>query len=462
MNPSRTPLLAAAALPAVLLAVAYAAPQRQTASPTPQAATLPTAETDRSPTDVALSPDGRLALTANRTSGTVSLVDLSAKKVVSETRVGDEPFAVAFAAGGKRAVVTNTGGDTLTLLDVTPAGGRLTATVAVGDEPRGVALAKDGRTAYVALGGEDSVAVVNLTARKVAKRWKAGLEPWHVALTPDGARLVVGNTRDRNVAVLETATGAEAHTVRALCRNLRQIAVSPDGKWAYLPGITERGMPATKDNIDRGWVVGNRLLRVPLTEGGPREAITLDTQGNAVGDVEGTALSPDGATLALAAGGTHELLLLRGAGKLPFESYGGPGDHIAPELLRDARRFQRVPLGGRPVGARFTADGRSVVVANYLGNSVQVVDAATGTLSATIPLGGPKQPSIASPRRALVQPVVLLRFLPHRGTHERRELRHVQRRVVRQAEEDAEPARRREDRAVHLARPAEGPGPIGA
>ena len=46
----------------------------------------PQAEPDRSPGDLALSPDGKYALVANRTSHSVSLVDLAAGKVVSIVR----------------------------------------------------------------------------------------------------------------------------------------------------------------------------------------------------------------------------------------------------------------------------------------------------------------------------------------------------------------------------------------
>ena len=67
------------------------------------------------------------------------------------------------------------------------------------------------------------------------------------------------------------------HTVVKLRgHNVRHLAMSPDGDWAYVPHCRSAGRPATKENIDRGWIVGNRLSRVPLKEEGPREAISLD------------------------------------------------------------------------------------------------------------------------------------------------------------------------------------------
>ena len=72
--------------------------------------------------------------------------------------------------------------------------------------------------------------------------------------------------------------------------------------------------------------------------------------------------------------GTHELLAYRLAG-LPFQSTGGPGDHID----RDAGRRSRAVLSraARAAGRwryALSRDGRRALVANYLLNSVQVVD----------------------------------------------------------------------------------------
>jgi YVTN family beta-propeller protein len=377
-------------VPVALFTAAAAAPRG--AAPAPAVPALNAV--DRSPTDLALSADGNWAVTANRTADTASLVDLRTGKRVGEVSAGDGPFAVALTPGGTRAVVTGHEGNTLAVLALGP--GRLAPerTIPVGDGPRGVCVSPDGKRAYVALSGEDAVAVVDLEKGTVIRRADVPAEPWHVALTPDSKRLIVGCSKARTVALLDAATLAPIRTVRTFSRNLRHLAVSGDGAWAYVPGIAERGMGVSQTNIDRGWIIGNRLNRVPLGEaGGPREAITLDVQGNAVGDVDGCAISPDGRMVALAAGGTHELLLL--SGELPFVSYGGPGDHIDTALGDDRQRFRRIRLGGRPIAARWTPDGKRIAVANYLLNTVQIVDAATGTVSATIPLGGPETPSLA-------------------------------------------------------------------
>lgn len=348
---------------------------------------------NRSPSDLALLPGGTRALTTNTGANSVSLVDLESGRVLDERPVGHSPFCVAVGISGRSAVVTNRDSNSISLLQVTPSGLKSEAEIPVGDEPRGVALSSDGATAYVALAGESSVAFVNLETRRVEARLPVGDEPWHVALAADGKTLAVGCARGQCLEVIDPRARRIRYTVKLRGHNVRHVAVTPDSAFAYVPNIAERGRPATRENIDLGWVVGNRLSRVSLTEEGPREAIALDPRGLAVGDADGVAVSPDGKMLAVTCAGTHELLLLREP--LPFVAFGGPGDHIDPELLHDSVRFRRVRLGGRPLGVTFAPDGRTAIVANSLGNSLQVVDVSLASLLRSVPLGGEAAPSLA-------------------------------------------------------------------
>jgi cytochrome c peroxidase len=135
------------------------------------------------------------------------------------------------------------------------------------------------------------------------------------------------------------------------------------------------------------------------TQGAPRESRALDPRGRAVGDPYGLAISLDGRWLSISAAGSAELLLYQLP--LPFVAYGGPGDLIEPELLREDGRFRRVALGGRPMGIRFTPDSRQVVVANHGLDALQVVDVAEGRLAGAVALGGPAAPDAARRGEAL-------------------------------------------------------------
>jgi YVTN family beta-propeller protein len=347
------------------------------------------AEPDRSPGDLALSPDGRWVLSANRSSASVSLVDLAGGKVAAEIAVGRHPFGIDWR--GATAVVANWRDDSVTLLEVDPPKLSVAATIPVGNEPRGVVLSEGGGRAYVVLSGDNAVEVIDLKARKTLSRIPVGSEPWYAVMAPDGSRLAVGNALSGDVSIIDSAALKVVATIPMKGRNLRHLAASPDGAWAYVAHITDRGASTTLQNIERGLVLDNRVGRVPFA-GGDREAMGLDTKGFGSGDPEGVAISPDGTRLALTLGGTRDLLLM----PLPLPFKAEPGEFLPDEVLKNKSRYRRVSgLRGRPLGCAFTPDGKSIVVANALGNEIQVVDWDLGDIVRTVPLGGPKEPSPA-------------------------------------------------------------------
>src|SRR6185437_11435254 len=126
-----------------------------------------------------------------------------------------------------------------------------------------------------------------------------------------------------------------------------------------------QGFATTRNNIDVGWVLGQRLTRVAIDGSEPFETLSLDPRGKAAADAHGAAVSRDGRLLAVSCGGTHEVMLLRtDLGTLPWRM-ASSRDLIAPELLRGDGRFRRVELGGRPTEIAFGPDDRTLYVANY-------------------------------------------------------------------------------------------------
>jgi YVTN family beta-propeller protein len=352
-------------------------------------------ELHRSPIALAVSRDGQRLLTANQTANSVSLVDLGSGQVLQEIETGSKPAGVALSKDGRRAVVTHWYGSNLAVLDVGPDRLMIIGRIAVGPEPRGVVIAEDGKTAYVAVGASNEVARVDLDALKVTGRLAVGREPRGLALAPKGARLLVGNARGKSLTVINTSDWCVERTLPIEGENLRQVTISPDGQYGYVANMRNRGFATTKNNIDLGWVLGQRLTRVPLDGSESFATISLDPRGQAVGDAYGVAVSGDGRYLAISGGGTHEVLLFRqDLSPLPWR-LGSSRDLIPAELLKGDGRFRRVALGGRPTELAFAPDGKTLYVANYLADAVQVVDAASGTLSRTIALGGPKELSLA-------------------------------------------------------------------
>src|SRR5262249_3033761 len=127
--------------------------------------------------------------------------------------------------------------------------------------------------------------------------------------------------------------------------------------------------------------------------------IALDARGRAVGDPAGLAWSADGRRLALACSGTHELLLMDSTA-LPWNA-GDPGDIRDPRLSESDGKLRRVAVGGRPMTLAFLKDDGCIVVANYLRDALQVVEADTGKVRCSIPLGSPARPVLARQGEAL-------------------------------------------------------------
>lgn len=343
----------------------------------------PAADPDRSPGDLALSPDGAWALTSNRTSASVSLVDLAQGRVVAEVGVGKQPRGIAWH--GNLAVVANLQDDTATLLEVRPPKLEVAATIPVGNEPRGVAMSPS--QAFVVCSGDNAVDVIELSERKVVSRVGVGQEPWYAAIGPGRDRLVVGNANSGDVSIVDTTKLKVTATVPLEGRSLRRIAVAPDGKSAYIAHIADRGGQVTLQNIERGLVIDNRLAQVAV-DGSGAKRLGLDMKGYGASDPEGVAVSPDGTRLAVTLGGTRDILLLA----LPLAMPAEPGEFIPDALLKNKAQYRRISgLRGRPLGCAFTPDNRSVVVANALGNEVQVIDWDSGEIAKSIPLGGPTE-----------------------------------------------------------------------
>ena len=355
--------------------------------------TLTAAESNCSPVDLVVGPNDEWLVTINQTSDSASLVQISSGRILDEVAVGRHPAGMALEPDGKTLLFSGHYSGEITILEVS--GDRLVPRnrIDVGFHPHGIAVSPDGNTAYVACTANAQVAVIDLRTNQVTARIDVGRWPRHLALSPDGSRLAVGTSGDRGVTIVDTRALKAIYQEQFVGLNIGHMQASKDGQYVWFPWMVYRNNPITANNIRLGWVLASRIARVRLDGPARREAMSLDPQGKAIADVHGLALTSDESRLVVSASGTHELLVYQTDG-LPLKDYGG-SDHIDPELLKDEQRFYRIEVGGRPMGLRIGRDDRTVYVANYLDNSVQIVDLATHKFTRSIPLGGSEAPSLA-------------------------------------------------------------------
>ena len=340
----------------------------------------------RGPVDVALTRDGRILLSVNQLSDSVTMVDVESRSVIDEIALGRRPSSLALIDNQSALVSCTTAGSVIAIR-FNESGIEVVHTYDVGFEPVGLCVDSTRQRAFVGLSASAEVVELDLAQRSVARRISVGTWPRYLTLSPDGSRLAVGCSGDGKVYVIDAAKGELLYDEPLSgAINMGHMQASRDGRYAYVPWMIYRTNPINVRNIQLGWVLASRIARVRLDGAAYREAISLDVPRLAIADPHGLAIAPNEHRLAVTASGTHELLVYR-LNDLPFEGAGGPGDLIDRRLLEDKDMFYRIELGGRPMGLTIAGDNRTAFIANYLQDCIQVVDIETKEVAEPISLG---------------------------------------------------------------------------
>jgi DNA-binding beta-propeller fold protein YncE len=208
-------------------------------------------------------------LVANRTGGSISLFDLATGVEMARVPIGPAiPHEVAVSPDGRLAVTGEYGpndgpGRHLVFIDVAEA--RLVGRVDLGpnSRPHSVVFTPDGRRAVVTLEQSDRVALVDVVNRSVIRTYPTGGREGHmVRLSPDGARAFV------------TSRGADGTlSVISLAGDIPPVVI-PTGEGA-------EGLAVTSDGCEV-WVV-NRIARsISIVDTGSLEAVqTIDVPPDA-------------------------------------------------------------------------------------------------------------------------------------------------------------------------------------
>ncbi|MDX3533562.1 YncE family protein [Streptomyces sp. MB09-01] len=144
----------------------------------------------KNPYGTAVSPDGHVCLTL-ALSDTVLVTD---KFLKAPTSIPDVSFPVGVVASkdNDRLYATNYFAKSVSVIDVS--GKAVVATIPVAIDPYGVAMNPDGTRLYVAhFPGTGSVSVIDVSGQAVVATIPVGQGPRGVAVSPDGTRLYVTN-----------------------------------------------------------------------------------------------------------------------------------------------------------------------------------------------------------------------------------------------------------------------------
>jgi DNA-binding beta-propeller fold protein YncE len=176
---------------------------------------------------VTFTPDGKRALVARFPAHKISVLDVAGDKVTYskvDLPTGQWPYNVAVAPDGKIALTSDNGGagssdgsvDTTSVIDLEAKPPRIIDRVVVGDGPEGLAISPKGDLAVsVILRGSNmknaffyekngSVSVLKIDGKKVTKTQdvEVGGLPEAAMFTPDGKYILVGNYLTQDFSIL--------------------------------------------------------------------------------------------------------------------------------------------------------------------------------------------------------------------------------------------------------------------
>ncbi len=175
-------------------------------------------------------------LVVNRTGGSLSLFDVGTNVEIARVPIGPViPHEVAVSPDGRLALTSEYGpnsnpGRHLVVIDV--AEGRQIGRIDLGPQsrPHSFMFMKDGRHAVATLEASDRVALVDVVERQVIRTYPTGGRDGHmVRLSPDDARAYVTSRGAEGTLSVITLEGDTPPVVIQTGKGAEGLAVSPDG-----------------------------------------------------------------------------------------------------------------------------------------------------------------------------------------------------------------------------------------
>ena len=150
---------------------------------------------------LAITRDGRRGYTSNVGPGTVSVLDLEAKKVLAIIPISRTAQRISLSVDDRWVFTADQTKPQLAVIDT--ATNQVKTWVPLSGFGYGTAPTPDGRWLVVALPSVNKVAVVDLESMKVVREFDVPRAPQEVLVRPDGAAAYVSCDASRQVAVID-------------------------------------------------------------------------------------------------------------------------------------------------------------------------------------------------------------------------------------------------------------------
>ncbi len=234
-------------------------------------------------------------------------------------------------------------------------------------------LAKAAGLAFIVNSGGASISLVDMTSEKELRRIPVLREPHHVALSPDGKSLLVGDTVGNEMLFLDPATGALQK--RLPVTDPYQLAFSPNGRFLVVNGLA-------RNQVDVYDAASMQLLkRFP--------ASTMPSHLDYAPDSSRVFVSLQGTDSLMAIDLARMAVLWKAKiGKTPAGVLWHDGDVLVADMgtdyvakvdPADGRVIDRIHTGKGAHNLFRSPDGKVIWVNNRVAGTTTALDAATLT-----------------------------------------------------------------------------------
>jgi DNA-binding beta-propeller fold protein YncE len=263
------------------------------------------------PTNLQITPDGRLGLVANSVVNVpdgdawkvapddkLFVIDLAANppKLIDTVTVGKQPSGLSISKKGDLALIANRAGKSVSVVSIEGTNVKAVGEVPVGQEAAAVVITPDGKRAFVAMNLANKVGVLSIDGTNVTYDKTldipSAFNPYNIDVTPDGKFAVSSHTGAQGINAdaedsIDTA-GAHPHVVDIMApgTGAEGFAISPNGRWAVTPLIEGSGAKPSAWNYVKGG-------HAALMSVGPGGKLTVVSKASIGALPEGVAFSPN-------------------------------------------------------------------------------------------------------------------------------------------------------------------------
>ena len=354
-----------------------------------------------SPVELQFSPDGARLYVLCQQSGEVRVLNASTYAAIRTIAVGRVPRGFSLSPDGNRLFVANSWDDTVSVIDTNSL--EVVATWPVGAEPSSVVENREGKYLFVANRISNDVAVLNAQTGAEEKRLAAGRGASYIMPSPDGSRLYVTHVYpnpspfrtppESEITVIDAARAEVVDRIPlSSIAGVFHVAFSADGRLGAAAELHPKNLVPLA-HLEHGGAFVDTLTLFGADVGNKPVEIPLDELERYAARPFGVAITPDKSRMYVTSGGSEIVTVIDVPRLLGYiRTHRKP---YAEDLSASANYVvARIAVGHDPRGLALAHDGRHLLVANRLEDTISVIDTRTDNLASTIPLEGPRRLSV--------------------------------------------------------------------